>query len=141
MSPAREIEPRRLQAKSGTSISRAEGFPNRASMVQSQIDQLGALIHALLPANKFYSEKLAHAGPAEKISSLDAFFARVPLTTKQELVEDQQRHPPYGTNLTFPLERYTRCNQTSGSTSAPLRWLDTPESWDWMKRNWEQVFR
>src|SRR5437870_640677 len=49
--------------------------------------------------------------------------------------------PPYGTNLTFPLERYTRFHQTSGTTGAPLRWLDTPESWNWMVESWTEVFR
>src|SRR5262245_57950379 len=118
----------------------SEGFASRTSIVQKQIEQLNALIEAIIPANKFYSEKLARAGLPKKFSSLDEFSARVPFTTKQELGEDQQRHPPYGTNLTFPLDLYTRCHQTSGSTGAPLRWLDTSESWDGLRRNWEEVY-
>jgi phenylacetate-CoA ligase len=50
-------------------------------------------------------------------------------------------HPPYGTNLTYPLEHYTRCHQTSGSTGEPLRWLDTPQSWERLLRNWGQILR
>jgi phenylacetate-CoA ligase len=65
----------------------------------------------------------------------------VPFTRKQELIEDQRAHPPYGSNLTFPLERYTRFCQTSATTGKPLRWLDTPESWNWMLDNWAHVFR
>ena len=57
------------------------------------------------------------------------------------MLADQERHPPYGTNLTFPLDRYTRFHQTSGTTGAPLRWLDTPESWDWMVANWTEILR
>ncbi|MEO7299966.1 MAG: thiamine phosphate synthase, partial [Verrucomicrobiota bacterium] len=65
----------------------------------------------------------------------------IPFTTKQELVADQQKIPPFGSNLTFPLENYTRFHQTSGTTGTPLRWLDTPESWNWMVENWVEVFR
>src|SRR5262249_26803312 len=61
-------------------------------------------------------------------------------TTKQELVDDQQANPPFGSNLTYPLSRYTRFSQTSGSTGKPMRWLDTPESWDWMCNAWARVF-
>ncbi len=50
-------------------------------------------------------------------------------------------NPPYGTNLTFPLELYTRIHQTSGTTGEPLRCLDTEESWDWWARCWAAVYR
>src|SRR5262249_48169978 len=56
-------------------------------------------------------------------------------------VEDQRVHAPYGSDLTFPLEQYSRCHQTSGTAGTPLRWLDTPESWAVMLANWEQIFR
>jgi phenylacetate-CoA ligase len=64
----------------------------------------------------------------------------MPFTRKEEIVADQQANPPYGTNLTFPLAVYSRFSQTSGTSGAPLRWLDTPESWQWMLNNWKQVF-
>jgi phenylacetate-CoA ligase len=58
------------------------------------------------------------------------------------LIEDQIAHPPYGTNLTYPLDRYTRFCQTSATTTGtPMRWLDTPESWDWMIANWVRVYQ
>ena len=48
--------------------------------------------------------------------------------------------PPYGDLLTYPLDRYTRLHQTSGTRGAPLRWLDTPESWDRMLGSWRTMF-
>ena len=30
----------------------------------------------------------------------------LPLTTRAELQQDQESHPPYGTNLSFPLDRF-----------------------------------
>src|SRR5437867_13387421 len=103
------------------------------------MEQLRALLGELLPANQFYVAQFDAAGVHKKVSSLADYFERFPFTTKQELVEDQQAHPPYGLNLTYPLERYTRCHQTSGTAGAPLRWLDTPESWNWLLGSWRQV--
>ena len=66
-------------------------------------------------------------------------FDRLPLTEKSELVADQASHAPFGTNLTYPLERYVRMHQTSGSSGdRPLRWLDTAESWAWWERIWAE---
>ncbi len=64
----------------------------------------------------------------------------LPFTTKEELQRSQLESPPYGTNLTYPLERYQRLHQTSGSTGRPLRWLDTRESWEWLLGCWETIY-
>lgn len=106
-----------------------------------QWEQLTGLLSGLLPANRFYTAKFEGAGVRLPIESIAHFSETLPFTSKQELVEDQRCAPPYGGNLTFPLERYTRCHQTSGTTGSPLRWLDTPESWRWMLGNWIEVFR
>jgi phenylacetate-CoA ligase len=118
----------------------AEAFPKRLALLTSQTHQLQALLAALLPANAFYSAKFDAAAVRRRIANL-AQFHEFPFTFKYELVQDQQEHPPYGTNLTYALDRYVRCHQTSGTAGAPLRWLDTAESWNWMLGNWEQVLR
>jgi len=109
--------------------------------------RLRALVAELLaPAdggagNAFYRRKLAAAGvgAAEDLRDWDD-FARLPWTVKDELVADQAAHPPFGTNLTYPLARYVRVHQTSGTSGTPLRWLDTEESWQWWARCWRFVF-
>lgn len=54
---------------------------------------------------------------------------------------DQLAHPPYGTNLTQPVSSYVRLHQTSGTTSGqPLRWLDTPTSWEWILQCWQTIY-
>jgi phenylacetate-CoA ligase len=117
----------------------AQGFPNRAALEAEQLARLRALLAAVLPANRFYAAKLAGLDPA--VASLEDFCARVPLTTKAEIVADQRAHPPYGTNLTYPVERYTRCHHTSGTSGQSIRWLDTAESWEWLLDNWAEVYR
>ena len=104
--------------------------------------RLEALAHAAMPANPFIATRwrgAGLAGPRDLCGWAD--FQRLPLTRKSELVEDQAAHPPFGTNLSFPLDRYVRVHQTSGTTGTPLRWLDTQESWDWWARCWTVVLR
>ena len=67
-------------------------------------------------------------------------FRDLPFTTKQEFIEDQLEHPPYGTNLSNPLRDYVRLHQTSGTTGAPLTILDTTESWDWWADCWTVIY-
>lgn len=115
--------------------------PRRAAIAADQLEQLRSLVTELFPANKFYSRKLNSVGITFDIASLEDFSARFPFTTKSELVKDQLANPPFGTNLTYPLDRYTRFHQTSGTTGTPLRWLDTPESWEVMVESWAEIFR
>src|SRR5215471_15502455 len=113
--------------------------PSRAEIEAAQLEQLRTLLAELFPANQFYSRKLSAAGITFDVAGLDDFCSRFPFTTKAELAADQVAQPPFGTNLTYPLARYNHYHQTSGTTAAPLRWLDTPESWEWMVENWTQV--
>jgi len=115
--------------------------PSREASESNQLEQLRSLLAELFPGNKFYSEKLQSAGITFDVASVQDFCERFPFTTKSELVKDQQAHSPFGRNLTYPLERYTRYHQTSGTTSAPLRWLDTQENWEAMVENWAEIFR
>ncbi len=108
------------------------GARTGATRVETRLD---TLLAAILPGNPFYSAKLRGIGPGSPLSSM-------PFTLKRELIDDQAAHPPYGSNLTYPLDRYTHFSQTSATTTGtPLHWLDTPESWDWMTANWLRVYQ
>src|SRR5687767_1234873 len=115
--------------------------PGRSSIEAAQLSSLNTLLRTLAESNPFYGPRIQTAGLANGISALEEFRAKMPFTTKQNLVDDRERNPPYGTNLTYPIDRYTRFSQTSGTTGVPMRWLDTPESWDWMVDNWMEVLR
>ena len=114
--------------------------PSEASQVPGSLDELRALqlaklragITQVLATNAFWRDRLSG------VSGWDD-FERLPLTSKSDLIADQAAHPPFGTNLTFPVDRYVRLHQTSGSGGdQPLRWLDTPDSWDWWLRIWAE---
>lgn len=101
-----------------------------------QQERLRELLRVVAASNRFWQSKWQAAG----VDVANAELAQLPLTTKAELVEDHKTHPPYGSNLTFEVGAYSRFCQTSGTTGQPLRWLDTPESWQWMLGCWEQIF-
>ncbi len=95
-----------------------------------QLEKLRAGLADVLRHNEFYRKRLT------SVRGWDD-FERLPFTTKDELLADQAAAAPFGTNLTYPLERYVRLHQTSGSSGdQPLRWLDTEASWDWWLRIW-----
>src|SRR5262245_41622952 len=110
--------------------------------MQSQIqrDRLADLLDVILYANAFYARKFAEARLRRSDIQEVADLSRVPFTTKAELSADQEKNPQYGTTLTFPRERYSRLHQTSGTRGQPLRWLDTPDSWNWMLNSWTEMF-
>jgi len=92
------------------------------------------LTEVLVEGNPFYRARLR---PDASIAD----WAAIPFTTKAELSADQAAHPPFGTNLTYPLDRYVRLHQTSATTGTPLRILDTAESWRWWAETWQYVYR
>ncbi len=92
------------------------------------------MLGEVLATNAFYRRKL---GTRVSLDEWDA----LPLTSKAELSADQAEHPPYGTALTYPLDRYVRLHQTSGTTGKPLRIVDTAESWRWWQEQWHRIYR
>ncbi len=112
---------------------------SRSDLEAHQVTELRTLTGQVLNGNRFYSERLR--GLPQGAFTLQEFRDLVPFTFKRELIADQQANPPWGTNLTYALERYTRLHLTNGTTGNPMRWLDTPDSWNWMLGNWGEVYR
>jgi len=104
-----------------------------AELQRLQSERLARMLAEVLPRNRFY------AGSSRRWASARARGPAV--HHRAELLTDQHAHPPYGTVLSYTESCYTRLHQTSGTHGAPLRWLDTPASWDWMLGCWEQMFR
>ena len=113
-------------------------LPSHEEIKRLQWRKLRSLLEAILPANPFYHRKLTGLtlGPA---ATLEDYRRLIPFTTRHELVRDRLANPPYGTNLTYPADAYVRCHQTSGTTTMPIRWLDTAESWSHIVDNWVRI--
>jgi len=76
----------------------------------------------ILKSNEFYKKKFKSVGivSSDQINTWEDFFS-LPFTTRAELIKDQQRKPPFGTNLTRPILEYSYVIRTSGtSTGTPF---------------------
>ncbi|HLX58434.1 MAG TPA: AMP-binding protein [Ktedonobacteraceae bacterium] len=112
----------------------------RSLIEAHQLSRLQMGLARILPHNRFYERKLLAQSESIRLDTLEQ-LSSLPFTTKQELVVDQEDHPSFGSNLTYPLADYIRLHQTSGTTGRPLKILDTQESWDWWADCWGSVYR
>lgn len=108
---------------------------DRAQLERHQVARLNALLERVLPESKFYGSKLARVRrPLESLAEL----ADWPFTFKEELVG-----LPSGSGVanhhTWPVERYSRLHQTSGTSGRPMMVLDSPADWQWILECWEYV--
>jgi len=102
----------------------------------SQLAALDELLQNVQETNAFQRARLSGA----RVRTLDDLRA-LPFTTKHELLLNQAATPPYGTNLTFPLERYTHLHLTSGTVGEQLRVLQTADDWLTTRRCFAFVLR
>jgi phenylacetate-CoA ligase len=115
---------------------RSETMP-RAELEGLQLRKLKRLIDWTEAQVPYYSKKLHDAGvTAEKIGSLDD-LRRIPYTTRDEWMQGQIDHPPFGPILAAPQEAAIRYHMTSGTTGrAPIRVLDSMKDWEWIAEMW-----
>ena len=114
---------------------------NREEIERQQTEKLRGLLKAIRGRNPFWDSRCSRYGiETSEIQSL-ADLRKLPLTEKSDLVNDHQASKPYGGNLTYDVSQYSRMHQTSGTTGTPIRWLDTPASWNWFMECWAQIYR
>ncbi len=108
---------------------------DRPALERGQLERFNQLLATILPANRFYSEKLA--GRTAPLDSLDR-LAELPFTTKEELlVGERPDHLP--ANLTYSMDEYVRFHQTSGTRGRPMAVWDTADDWQWLIDAWQYV--
>jgi phenylacetate-CoA ligase len=106
-----------------------------------QLQKLQSLVSEICGRNRFYTKKWSDAGIVAADIQSFSDFEKLPFTYKSELMRAQEEAPPFGTNVTYSIEAYTRVHQTSGTTGTPMRVVDTPESWDWWGHCWGHVLK
>jgi phenylacetate-CoA ligase len=117
--------------------SNAHAAPaTRSQLTALKLERLRALLREILPGNAFYAAKLGHVD-AEHLGSLDE-LATWPFTFKEELVE-AAGHTGLPGNLTWPMERYVRFHQTSGTHGRPLPVFDSAADWAWWMDCWQLI--
>jgi phenylacetate-CoA ligase len=107
----------------------------RQELRAKQLSRLNELLTKILPHNRFYAEKLAAVSwPLKSWDDL----AHLPFTFKEEL-KGSPLSGDFAANLTWPLDRYVRFHQTSGTQGRPMPVLDTAEDWEWWLATWQYV--
>ena len=108
---------------------------DRDDLREHQLERLNALLSTVVPHNRFYAEKLGHIElPLKSLSDLE----QLPFTFKDELLT-VAGSADFAANCSFPLERYVRYHQTSGTRGRPLAVLDTADDWQWWIECWQYV--
>jgi phenylacetate-CoA ligase len=112
---------------------------DRRALTEVQLQKLNALLADVLAHNAFYQRKLAGCPELVqgRLDSLEQLSA-LPQTYKEEL-QPEADQGPFAANLTFPVDRYVRCHQTSGTRGRPLVVLDTADDWRWWIEAWQYV--
>lgn len=109
---------------------------SRELLQEHQLKSLYQLLETVFERNSFFRKKWLNAGMEDwrDISSLED-FTQLPFTMRDELSADQANHPPYGSNLTCPIENYTYWHRTS-SKERPLIVLSTSDDWKKQAETW-----
>ncbi len=116
---------------------RVELMP-RGDLEGLQWRRLRFLIQYVWEYCPFYRRKMerAHIQPGQ-INGLDDFYKAFPVTTRQELEQDQLEHPPYGSRMCVKPVDILRFHATSGSTGGGrIRVWDTERDWLWGASCW-----
>jgi phenylacetate-CoA ligase len=115
---------------------RHETMP-RADIESLQTRKLRNLVDWADSTVSWQSKRLRDAGvTGDQIQSLDD-LRRIPLMTRDEWMQGQLEHPPYGPILAAPEENAIRYHMTSGTTGAtPIRVLDGMKDWEWIAEMW-----
>ena len=111
---------------------------SRASLDAAKLARLRDLLRTILPHNRFYADKLGRVLPGPDDLTALADLADWPFTFKEELVA-AAAGSGRPANLTWPVERYVRFHQTSGTHGRPLFVFDTAEDWQWWMDCWRLV--
>ncbi|MGH2730789.1 MAG: phenylacetate--CoA ligase family protein [Actinomycetota bacterium] len=110
---------------------------SRADIETLQVRKLRNLLEWASAQVPYHSKRLVDAGvTAESIQSFDD-LRRIPFMTRDEWMQGQLDHPPYGPILAAPQESAIRYHLTSGTTGrTPIRVLDSMKDWEWITEMW-----
>jgi len=98
---------------------RIEGI-NRKALRELQNERLRWQIRRCLARSEFYQEKFKKAGiKASQINNVDD-LVHLPVVTKQELRDEQIKHPPFGRYTVAPAKDWRELHPSTGTTGVPV---------------------
>ncbi len=122
---APDLSPEVRRAGDGTDDGRAHWNPQQETMPVAQMRELQTRklkLHLAYLArhSALYQRKFAESGfdPAALRSIED--LVHLPFTTKADLRDGQESHPPFGLHQAAPMEQIIRVTSTAGTTGRPV---------------------
>jgi len=98
-----------------TFYPRLEGM-SREEVRALQLKKLQMQIERIYHTNPFYQERFRQAGVSpDQIRSLQD-IKRLPFVAKEDLIQEQNRHPPYGRHLGVPENKIWEITLSSGTS-------------------------
>ncbi len=93
---------------------------SRKALRELQNERLRWQIRRCLAKSEFYREKFNKAGiKAAHIKTVDD-LVHVPVVTKQELRDEQVKHPPFGRYTVAPAKDWRELHPSTGTTGTPV---------------------
>ena len=119
---------------------RHETMP-RERLEQLQLRKLRSALAWTSANNPYHAKRLAKAGVTpESLRSLSD-MRRIPFYTREDWMQGQVEHPPFGPILAAPVDVAVRYHLTSGTTGkTPIRVLDGMKDWEWIAECWCYAF-
>jgi phenylacetate-CoA ligase len=110
---------------------------SRADIAGLQVAKMRRQLEWANVRSPFHKRRFRKAGFRPEQFRTLADLRRIPAMTREEWMEAQVAHPPYGDLLAAPVETAVRLHTTSGTTGRmPLRALDSMRDWEWIAEMW-----
>jgi phenylacetate-CoA ligase len=105
---------------------------SRSALREMQNERLRWQVRRCLTKSEFYQEKFRKAGiKASQIKTVDD-LVHVPVVTKQELRDEQVKHPPFGRYTVGPAKDWRELHPSTGTTGTPVNTI-------WAERDVENI--
>jgi phenylacetate-CoA ligase len=105
---------------------------SRNALRELQNERLRWQVRRCLTKSEFYQEKFRKAGiKASQIKTVDD-LVHVPVVTKQELRDEQVKHPPFGRYPVAPPKDWRELHPSTGTTGTPVNTI-------WAERDVENI--
>lgn len=110
---------------------------DRQELEGLQIAKLRRLCEWAVARSPHYAKTFGDAGFSPDQLTSFGDVERIPLLTRREWMDAQDRLPPYGDLSAIPPAKAVRLHTTSGTSgTTPLRALDDRRSWAWTAEMW-----
>jgi len=102
-------------------------WKTKEELARYQFNRLSSQLKYAYDKSPFYRRKFDEAGlRTEEIKTFEDYYQKVPFTTKEEIIENQGRNPPFGDTLAVDRRELSRLYSAPGPITVPF----TKEDYD-----------